>query len=188
MRPDLRLLLLLLLPLSLFATEQPLALEQILIPGDQPQVLRFREEKQLQILEHTLTTSGRLRFIPPDTLIREEDGEPRMSYRMQGDRVSVHQGAQQLRQLDLASAPELAGFATSLRALLAGDREALQQQFEIQLSGGQDAWRLELTPKSERLSQILERLILRGDRDGIRTVETLERGGNRSRMEFIPDE
>lgn len=188
MRADLRLLFLLLFVSPLFAAEQPLTLEQILVPDDQPRIMRFREEKQLQILEHTLTTTGRLRFMPPDTLIREEDGESRMSYRIQGDRVSIHQGEQQLRRLDLDSAPELAAFATSLRALLAGDREALQQQFELQLSGGRDAWILQLTPRSERLSQILEHLVLRGDRHGIRTVETLERGGNRSLMELIPDE
>jgi outer membrane lipoprotein-sorting protein len=188
MRADLRLVLLLLFVSPLFAAGQPLSLEQILVPDDHPRVMRFREVKQLQILEHTLVTTGRLKFIPPDTLIREEDGESRMSYWIQGDQVSIHQGEQQLRRLDLGSTPELAAFATSLRALLAGDREALLQQFELQLSGERDAWLLQLTPRSERLTQILERLVLKGDRHGIRTVETVERGGNRSLMELLPDE
>ncbi len=188
MRPELRLLFLLLFSLPLFAAEPPLTLEQLLIPNDHPRVLRFREEKQLQILEHTLITTGRLRFLPPDTLIREEDGERRMSYRIQGNRVSIHQGEQQLRQLDLGNTPELAAFATSLRALLAGDSKALRQQFETQLSGEQDAWRLQLTPRSEHLGRILEQLVLQGDRSGIRTIETREQGGNRSLMELQTDD
>lgn len=188
MNPDLRLLLLLLFAFPLFAAEEPLSLEQILVPSDQPRILRFREEKRLQILEHTLTTTGRLRFIPPDTLIREEDGEKRMSYRIQGDLVTIRQGEQQLRRIHLGSTPELAAFATSLRALLAGDREALRRQFELQLSGGRDAWLLQLTPRSGRLAQILERLVLRGDGSGIRSIETLEQGGNSSLMELVTDD
>jgi hypothetical protein len=185
MNPDFRLLLLLLFAFPLFAAEQPLTLDQILVPSDQPRILRFREQKRLQILEHTLTTTGRLRFLPPDTLIREEDGEKRMSYRIQGDVVTIRQGEQQLRRMDLGSTPELAAFATSLRALLAGDKEALQRQFELQLRGGRDAWLLQLTPRSKRLARILERLVLKGDEDGIRSIETLEQGGNRSFMELL---
>jgi hypothetical protein len=188
MRPDLSLLLLLLFLSPLYAAEQPLTLEQILIPSDSPQILHFREVKRMQILEHTLITNGRLRFIPPDTLIREEEGARQMSYRIEGDLVTIHKGGQQLRQIDLGSTPELAAFATSLRALLAGDSEALRQQFKLDLSGQRDAWVLQLTPKSERLSQILERLVLKGDGEGIRTIETLEQGGNSSLMELVVDE
>ncbi len=187
MRPDLRLLFLLLFTLPLFAAGS-LTLDQVLVSSDHPKVLRFKEEKRLQILEHTLTTTGRLRFIPPDTLIREEDGEQQMSYRIQGDFVTMQQGDRLLRQIDLGATPELAAFATGLRALLLGDSGALQQQFELQLSGRRDAWLLQLTPRSERLAQILEQLVIRGDADGICSVETRERGGNSSLMELTSDE
>jgi len=183
------LLLALLLALPTLAAD-PLAptLEEILNPNNQPLEMRYREEKTLHILDQTLTSSGRLRFIPPDTLVREVDGWRGMVYRIEGNQINISEGDRVLRQLDLGSSPELAGFATTLRALLAADIETLTNHYDLTLTGSTADWSLQLIPRNEPLSRLVERISIEGGDGQIRLIDTFEWGGNHSRMALLPDE
>jgi len=46
----------------------------------------------------------------------------------------------------LRAYPEVAGMIESLRATLAGDRQALERVYRLSLAGTSDDWTLELTP------------------------------------------
>lgn len=150
--------------------------------------LRYQEEKHLRILEQPLTSSGLLHFEPPDTLVREIDGWRGTVYRIEGNQVSISEGGRILRQIDLQAIPELAGFASILRALLAADIETLEKQYTLTLTGTVESWTLHLSPRNEPLSQLVERVSIEGGNGRLQMVEILESGGNRSRMLLNPDE
>ena len=172
-------------PASVFA-EAAVTLDKILQPAEQPQTIRYQEQKTLGILEQTLTSRGVLRFTPPDTLVREIEGSPLMSYRIQGSQLSIHKDDQLVRQLDLDASPELAGFALTLRALLNADFHSLQQQYQFSVSGTQTAWVLQLTPSGDLLSRVIERISITGGNHRIHSIDTYERGGNYSHMTLLP--
>ena len=168
--------------------ESPVSLGEILRPAEQPRVMRFREEKHLAILVQTLTSRGVLRFVPPDTLIRELAGPSGVTYRIDGSRLSVSKGGQVIRQLDLQANPQLAGFALSLRALLKADIQTLQQQFDLRLTGNEGSWNLQLTPRDALVSRLIERISIAGGKQQIRMIDTYETGGDSSHMILLPDE
>lgn len=182
-------LLALLTAIPTLATEPAaISLQEILTPPEQPLVMRYREEKSLQILKQALTSSGLLRFIPPDTLVREEDGWRDVVYRIEGNQVSLSEDNRILRQLDLKLSPEIAGIATTLRALLAADTETLEKQYTLTLTGSSSDWTLQLTPRIEPISRFVEKILIDGGNGQIRMIDTYELSGNKSRMTLVPDE
>ena len=168
--------------------EATVSLADILHPSRQQQVMRFHEDKNLRILDQTLTSSGILRFVPPDTLIREMDGSPGKTYRIEGNQLSISKAGEVVRQLDLQTSPELTGFAVTLRALLSADIERLNQQFTLTLTGTKTNWVLQLTPRDDMLSRLIERISIQGGDNQIRFIDTYETGGNHSHMTLLPNE
>jgi hypothetical protein len=166
----------------------PVSLSEVLRPAEQPQVMRFKEAKHLAILDQTLTSSGVLRFVPPDTLTREMAGPSGMTYRIEGSQLSVSKGGQVIRQLDLQANPQLAGFALSLRALLKADIQTLQQHYDIQLTGSEVSWKLQLTPRDDPVSRLIERISIAGGKQQIHMIDSYETGGDSSHMILLPDE
>jgi hypothetical protein len=168
--------------------EASVSLSDILRPAEQPQVMRFREEKHLGILDQSLSDTGVLRFIPPATLIREMDGPSGMVYRIQGSQLSIDKGGRIIRQLDLQANPQLAGVAVTLRALLKADMQTLQRQYAMQLTGSEANWTLQLTPRDELVGRIIERISIRGGNRRIRDIDTYETGGDHTHMTLLPNE
>ena len=173
---------------ALAAEPAAVSLKEIINPSERPLAMRYREEKTLQILNQTLTGSGLLRFIPPDTLVREADGWRERVYRIEGNQINISEGGRVLRQLGLGSSPELAAFATTLRALLTADTETLEKQYALTLTGTAANWSLQLIPRDEPLSRLVERISIEGGNGRIRSIDTFEWSGNHSRMALMPDE
>jgi len=168
--------------------EESFSLGKILLPTEQPQTMRFQEQKQLGILEQALTDSGILHFIPPDTLIRKMDGPSETTYRIDGNQLNISKGGQIIRQLDLQSNPQLAGFAITLRALLKADIPTLERQYELKLTGSEVSWKLQLTPRDDLVTRIIERISISGQNRQIRFIDIYERGGDHSHMALLPNE
>lgn len=66
-------------------------------------------------------------------------------------------------------------------AVLHGDTEALQRDFDLELSGSAQAWALTLTPRSKLLGQIFTRILIQGSITAER-VELLETQGDSTVM------
>ena len=178
---------LLAVPLLSAGEESAISIKEIFKPSAQSLVMRFQEEKSMQILSQAVTSRGLLRFIPPDTLVREDEGSRGTVYRIEGNQVSISEGNRILRQFDLDTSPEIAGIATSLRALLAADGKALEEHYTLILSGSGSDWMLQLTPRFEQVSRIIEKILIRGGDGQIQRIDTYEQSGDISRMILIPD-
>lgn len=69
-------------------------------------------------------------------------------------------------------------------AVLAGDTQGLQQNFEIAISGNAQAWQLTLTPRSTLLQQIFERIHITGGAL-VDRIELFETQGDRSVLRML---
>lgn len=152
-----------------------------------PRETGFVEEKRVGLLEQTLVVKGRLRYLSPGELERiVVEPEPER-YSVRGDLLTIESGKRPPRRLRLSEQPVLEAFIGSLRDTLAGDRQALERHYRLDLLGGREAWQLTLTPLAGPLRQYLQEVRIRGNGGEIQAFELLESNGDSSLTRLIPD-
>jgi hypothetical protein len=102
-----------------------------------------------------------------------------------GDSLTVERGNRKL-QVQLQAYPEIAAFIDSIRGTLAGDRKALERNYQLAISGPAENWVLQLTPLDDRMKAVVQRIRIAGVRDQVRSVEIVQADGDSSLMLIEP--
>ena len=98
----------------------------------------FVEQHFLALLSRPVESSGELIYDAPDRL-EKRTLEPRQeSLMLAGDMLSIRRGRRR-HVLDLKAYPQILPFIESIRATLAGDRDALERTFRVEYAGDLDA-------------------------------------------------
>lgn len=146
----------------------------------EPGVVRgsFTQEKHLRALPQPLVSTGTFvlaRDLGLLWLLREP---VRQDYRISASGIARRDdsGWQQSDQQGPAARQN-----DLFLAVLHGDTEALQRDFDLELSGSAQAWALTLTPRSKLLGQIFTRILIQGSITAER-VELLETQGDSTVM------
>ena len=146
----------------------------------------FREQKQLAILQQPLVTTGTLQYRAP-AYVRKQTLQPHQeTYEIDGDWLTIETPTEGRRQFYLPGYPLLRAFAEAIRATLAGDLEALERYYQVQLQGQSAAWTLRLQPTNQEMAEHVSAILIRGQDERVLSVETLETGGDRSLMTVEP--
>lgn len=148
--------------------------------------VRFREEKQLALLETPLILEGILSYRAPDYLKKEVHKPDHSLFEIRGDLLHIEIGSEQ-RTLSLDSHPLIRVFAESYRATLSGNGETLEQHFETELTGTMDNWTLHLLPRDKQARIYIETIIIKGSSGHINSTETLEASGDKTLMAIMPE-
>jgi outer membrane lipoprotein-sorting protein len=143
----------------------------------------FVELKYLSITTKPIESSGELVFIAPDHLEKVTTSPKPERLIVDGDTLTIERN-QRKYTLDLARYPELASFIESIRATLAGNRDALEHLYKVMLTGRGDDWTMTLTPLDSRTSKIIRAITLDGTREQLRTVVTQQADGDHSVMQL----
>jgi outer membrane lipoprotein-sorting protein len=148
---------------------------------DSASTVGFSEVRRLNYLTEPLHLEGTLTFEPPARLERLVLRPTRERMIVDGDVLTIEasRNTPPARVL-LSDHPALDGFITALRSVLAGDQGTLERIYAIELEGGEAAWSLRLTPKSERMREAVSEVRIAGAGREITTVEVIETGGDRS--------
>lgn len=93
------------------------------------------------------------------------------------DDISSKQGDQEVFHLDASKEPTVRIINSVLFAMLAGDVEVLNTQFEVKSAPLGKGWKLELAPRQKGLAQVMARITIEGDRF-VRRVELTEASGD----------
>ena len=147
----------------------------------------FREEKRLALLEAPLVVEGTLSYRAPDFLRKEVLLPEHSLFEISGDSLFIETGKEQ-RTLSLDSHPLIRTFAESYRALLAGNRETLEQHFETELSGTLEDWTLRLQPRDKQARGYISAIIIRGSNGRIHSTETREASGDTALMTITQED
>jgi hypothetical protein len=150
-------------------------------------VAEFQQQQFLSVLKHPLDTSGLLLYEAPDHLEQRTLTPHPQSMVVDHGLVTLQLGGR-VRTLRLADNPQLAPLIESVRATLAGDRAALEREFQLAFSGELAHWELRLVPRDPALAAQVQRIRLSGALDAITEVEVLLAGGDRSLMHISPRE
>ena len=146
----------------------------------------FTEVQQLAILDQPLHSSGELLYDAPDRLEKRTLEPRREDLVLEHGMLSVERDHHR-RSVPLRDFPQAVPFVESLRATLAGDRAALARYFTVQFSGTLGRWTLELTPVDAALKRNVQRILITGEADRIRTVQIRQSDGDSSTLTIGPD-
>ncbi len=145
----------------------------------------FTETRRVELLDRTLASSGRLSFRAPDVFVRETLRPRREKLAVDGNTLTMSLGDRS-RTMQLDASPEAAVIIEAVRGTLTGNRESLERLFETTVSGGADAWTLELVPRDARLRGQVAQVRVSGRASVVREVQVLLADGDRSVMTIAP--
>jgi outer membrane lipoprotein carrier protein LolA len=138
----------------------------------------YSEVRFSGLLDRPLILHGELEYSGPGKLAKSVDAPYRERTVVENGEASVQRGDRPVRKFSLSQAPELEGFLRGFAALLGGDADALQRDFELAASGTTDAWRLKLTPRDQRLAKRVTAIEVDGAGTAPRCFYTREADGD----------
>ncbi|WP_407353153.1 LolA-related protein [Luteimonas sp. R10] len=150
-------------------------LEKLARPA--PARTSFLEVRTSPMLKAPLRVAGE--YLRPDerTLVRQVHSPYAETTTIRDGRATIERTGRSPRSFALSRAPELAGLQASFGALLAGDHAALARQYEIDVQGARERWRMTLTPRDPALADAVRDITLYGRGAELRCVETRPREG-----------
>ena len=179
-RPTWRALVALGLLLAVTARANAFDLLQLSLQLRQPTVVRgaFTQEKYLRALPQPLVSAGTFVLAGGSGLLWFLQSPLQQDYRISAAGIARRTASgwkQTSQQGPAARQNEL------FLAVLQGDTEALQRDFDLQLSGTAQAWALTLTPRSRLLAQIFSSILIQGGATAER-IELREIQGDSTRL------
>jgi hypothetical protein len=143
-----------------------------------PATTPFVEVHFSPLLSRPLIVSGELEYDGPDALARTVEKPYSEHTEIHGDQVSVVRGNGKPRTFSLQRAPDLKLLLSSFSALLGGNRQQLEQGFSLSLSGDDTHWSLGLTPRDNRVSARVSRILVTGAAGSPRCMTTTSPDGS----------
>ena len=139
---------------------------------------KFVEEKRMKMLKAPLVSQGRLYFVPPGYLLRRIVSPQPSRVLITPTALTVDDGATQ-RVIDLQARRDVRSFVGSFVSLLAGDRDGLKAMYDIQIAEERNgAWRLDLTPRSSPLSDIIKMVQIAGTGLSVAEIQVFDTNGD----------
>ncbi len=146
---------------------------------------RFEERKTIALLAAPLVNHGHVRFHPPGLLRRTIEKPSPSSVLLRENDIWLDERGK-TEHIDLQAHPAARSFVGSFRALLAGDRAALDSHFVLSLEVDEEAvWTLDLTPRTEGMKKIVTKMSIRGKGDALHQLRIEEATGDVSDTRFF---
>ncbi|MEN3110536.1 LolA-related protein [Uliginosibacterium paludis] len=142
----------------------------------------FVEKKYIALLDKPAESSGTLSFTAPDKLEKRTLKPKPELMKLDGNQLYIEQAGKAPMSIALGSYPEVAAFVDSIRATLAGDRKALEDNFRLALNGSAAQWKLILSPRYSRMSDVISRVEISGSQAEVQKVAFELPDGDRSEM------
>lgn len=145
----------------------------------------FTETRHLAILTQPLVLHGTLIYRRPGFLEKQVNAPVRQRFTLDGNRITMVDAQGHKRSLSLGMAPAVAELVGAYRALLGGNRKALEFNFWTKFHATGDHWRLRLEPKARNLRQVISRVVIDGTNGRITRITTVQANGDRSVMRLL---
>ncbi|SPA01834.1 conserved hypothetical protein, putative exported protein [Cupriavidus taiwanensis] len=145
----------------------------------------FTETKYLALLGKPVQSSGELRFTAPDHLEKRTLSPKAENLVLDGDMLTIERDGKRYT-MPLQNYPEIAAFIESIRATLAGNRDALERYYKLGVEGRASRWTLTLTPADSRMAAAVSQVRIDGRQDALEQIEIRQADGDRSVMKIRP--
>lgn len=145
----------------------------------------FIEIKSIAILEKPVESSGELFYTAPDRLEKRTLKPKGESMLLDKDKLTVEQRGKK-HVLRLQNYPEIAAFIDSIRGTLAGDRQALERNYQLSMQGDEQSWSLILLPIEDKMKKVVAKITIAGSGNELRTIDIKQADGDSSQMAITP--
>ena len=135
---------------------------------------QFTEEKFLKILEKPLT----LHFQAPDYLEKITAKPEKERLVVKSELVTIFDQQDVSQTLSLDDYQPLKELLNGIRFILLGNLNALMKYYELDLKGNCNQWSLILVPISAPALDIIDRIIILGEKDNIEKITWVESNGD----------
>lgn len=139
----------------------------------------FVETKHLQLLMKPLVSKGKIYFARPNLLCRITQS-PQVSRVIVNPQRAVIKSNGKVKTISLREHKEVSALVNALLWILSGDQKRLSQAFDAHLAADPKSWTLSLKPKPKNLRALVQKIIVRGNRRSVASIEVLESNGDRS--------
>ena len=127
-----------------------------------PARVEFIELRNNPLFEEPMELTGYLEYLAPGKMRKVIQSPFNESYLVDQDHVAVERDGN-VRKLPTRAARSLQSMLSGLEAMLSGDRDMLEKDFEYDLQGCIQNWTLSMQPRSKKVSRRLSGLVVRGD-------------------------
>jgi outer membrane lipoprotein-sorting protein len=148
---------------------------------------KFVEKKYIALLDKPVVSTGEMTYTAPDRLEKRTLTPKVETLMLDKDMLSIEREKQKL-SINLSNQPEALAFIDSIRGTLTGNQAALEKNYLLHLSGNTDKWVLTLLPSEQKIAALVQRIIVSGSKNQIRSIEYLQADGDRSVMSIEPIE
>lgn len=154
-------------------------LQQLLQDAPHTEV-RFTELRESRWLAAPIESSGTMRS--NSKMLEKRVEQPNSeTWRILGDRMQVSApDSESVKEILLDKAPAAAALARTLRYVMAGDLDALNKEFLLELSGDEREWALQLTPRHLDVARQIKQIGLQGAGPRLSVIVILESQGDRT--------
>lgn len=134
-----------------------------------PARVEFIEQRNNPLFENPMKLTGYLEYLAPGKMRKVIQSPFNESYLVDDDYVAVERDGS-VRKLSTRSARSLQSMLSGLEAMLSGDRDMLEKDFEYDLQGCIQHWTLSMQPRSKKVSRRLSGLVVSGDDDRVNSI------------------
>jgi outer membrane lipoprotein-sorting protein len=145
----------------------------------------FVETRHSALLKQPLVLRGTLAYRRPASIEKHvvEPYDERIA--IDGDRLTYENSKRgRSFRTSVSGSPGLAALVEGIRATRAGDLAALEQHYQVSVSGAAERWSMTLKPADEEVARQVASITVSGGGSRISRVEVREAGGDRAVMEI----
>lgn len=148
-----------------------------------PGRVTFREERHNPMLAEPLVLTGHLEYLELGVLRKVIETPFQEAFQVDAQHIIIERDGQS-RKLSLNRSRSLRTILGAIEAILAGEADRLESDFDYELSGTVDSWTVRLTPISQRIAKQLESLQVSGDGESATGIRVDLAGGEWHQMEI----
>ena len=148
-----------------------------------PGRVTFREERHNPMLAEPLVLTGHLEYLELGVLRKVIETPFQEAFQVDAQHIIIERDGQ-TRKLSLNKSRSLRTILGAIEAILAGEADRLESDFDYELSGTVDSWTVRLTPISQRIAKQLESLQVSGDGESATGIRVDLAGGEWHQMEI----
>lgn len=152
-----------------------------------PARVAFHEERHNPMFETPLELTGYLEYLEVGVLRKVVLTPVEQAFLVQTDHVVIERDGQ-TQTLSLNKSRALKTILGAVEAILSGEAEKLESEFDYELSGTTDSWSVRLTPSSRRIARQLTSLHVIGDGESAISIRFDLSDGEWHQLNILRDE
>jgi len=152
-----------------------------------PARVGFREERHNQLLKEPMVLSGYLEYPDAGWLRKVVETPFQEAFLVGPGQIEVERNGK-IHKLALNKSKTLRTMLAGIEAILAGESEKLESVFRHELSGTEESWLLQLTPRSRKIARHLTGIQVAGDDKAVSSIRFELKGGEWHLMHILKSE